>query len=156
VTDPDPHWALAELDRVMGAERVATWNARTRQPGGEWDTIRALPPRSRRRLVGARWLRRDGLPPDVAATIICDAVGDVRTTCEAMQWYCRTALVAIDEARREAHRDRHARAARRLGARSYYDVRATRAVLAGYPSLWHERVARGWTENRRRDWAKAA
>lgn len=137
----------------MRGETVATWN-RHRQPGGEWDAIRSLPPRARRRLIGARLLTLDGLMPDVAGEVIARAVPEVDDTCAAMRWYVRVGLASIDEARRVAHRHRHERLARAEGARSYYDLRSTRAVLDGYASLWALRQARGWGENRRRDWAK--
>lgn len=65
--------------------------------------------------------------------------------CEVVAWYVREALAAIEEGRRASHYDRHLAYAKRQGARTYYDLRDTRAVLDGYPSLWAMRKARGWT-----------
>ena len=148
----EPLWAVHELERVMGPERVATWNARTRQPGGEWDVIRSLPPRTRRRLTGAGFFSAGGLMPDVAADLIVSGVGGVDTVDDALRWYVRTATEAIRQARRGAEANRRAKQAARLGVGSFYEVRVAQARAAGHRSLWAYRQARGWGENRRPKW----
>lgn len=140
----DP-WAtihLDEIERVMGPDRV-------RHPihgsdGGEWDTLRALPRYEKRVLTGAGYLTVSGLFPDVAAEIICSQTR-ADDTCEAMEWYIRTALEAIKEARRLAYDRRTTALARRHGYGTYHQLRTFQAVQEGFDTYRHKRRERGWT-----------
>lgn len=136
---------LAELERVVDGNRLLYMPARCLGGlGGEWDWLRALSAKQRRRLIGAGWLSRVGERPDVLADAIIREVGGVETLDEALTWYVRHALAAIPEARREAHRRRHDRRARALGFPSYYHLRAATAREHGHGSFWHMRKDRGW------------
>jgi hypothetical protein len=139
--------AWAELDRVMAGDTIATWN-RHRQPGGEWDAIRALPIRTRRRLTAAGMMRRDGLMPDVAAERIIREVPGVGDLDAALAWWARTALAAIGERRRVIDADARHRYARRNGHGTHYALRSAQARAAGHRSVWAMRQARGWKSSR--------
>lgn len=117
------------LENIIGGESLATWNSR-RPNGGEWDALRAVPLRTRRRLTGAGYLSLRGMLPDEFSDLL-----ERNGVKDPIPWYIRTALLAIDEkhaARRRArekalaptglfqHRDQLAKAA---GFRSYYDYR---------------------------------
>lgn len=132
---------LDELARVMGPERV-------RHPvhgdgHGEWDVLRALPRHEKRILTGAGYLTPRGLRPDVAADIIC-GLTRADDTCEAMEWYCTTALRAVVERRRVAYELRTSRLARRQGYKTYHQLRTAQAVLEGYDTYRHKRREKGW------------
>lgn len=138
--------ATDDIERVLGANRLLSMPPKRRpQLGGEWDALLSIPNRTRRTLIGAGFLTSTGLKPDVAAECISAGVPGVETTDDAVEWYVRTALVSIAEQRRVRHSVRHHRFAVRQGAVSYFDYRDTVAVLAGFPSLWHYRKAKGWT-----------
>lgn len=135
---------LDELDRVVGAATLLS--PTYADDGGEWDPLRALPTRTRRRLAGAGYLTSYGERPDVFAELIVDRVAGIETVDDALDWYVRTSLRAIDERRRQAHRTRHLRTARQHGAASYYEHRTNVARFEhGFRSLWHYRKAKGWT-----------
>lgn len=136
---------VAELDRVLDGNPIQSRPSRPEHAGGEWDPLLALPRRTRRRLIGAGYLNPNGIPPDVAADYIIARVAGVETVDDALGWYVRTALRAIPERRRHAHRSRHHRHAVRCGAATYYELRNLRAIADGYASLWHYRKAKGWT-----------
>ena len=136
-------WALDELERVVGAEGLAS--SPGRHAGGEWDYILSLPRCTRRRLVGAGYMRRTGMSPDELEALIVPRVSGVETTDEAMAWYVRTCLVAIGERRTLARRRRHHRLARRNGFSTYFEYREFLAAREGHASHWHERKHKGWT-----------
>jgi hypothetical protein len=76
-----------ELDRVTGGNPVQYRPKPTEvRPGGEWDYLRALPKRTRRRLIGAGYLSPRGERPDVVAGWIIDRVPGIETTDEAIAW----------------------------------------------------------------------
>ncbi|HWL44574.1 MAG TPA: hypothetical protein VNQ73_16660 [Ilumatobacter sp.] len=135
-------WALDELDRVMRGDAIASRSGC--RPGGEWDALRALPVRVRRRLLGAGYLRPGGLEPDVAADLIASQVPGVGSVDAAIEWYVRTCLAAIAEARTDAGRRRRAQLARRGGHSTYYAYRSEWARDRGHQSVWHMRRDRGW------------
>jgi hypothetical protein len=132
-------------------EPLPTWNRHRghlgmdgkRKPGGEWDYIRALPIRTRRRLTGAGFMAREAMRPDEFADMLRRNVphladlGD--TDCHA--WYVKHALLALTERRQAEHHDRHLAYALASGAPSYYALRDQRARAAGYRSFWHQRKA---------------
>lgn len=120
-------WAIDELWRVLGADVVRS--PRREYTGGEWDYLKSLPLATRRRLIGGRYLLADGLAPDVAADIICAAVPECETTCDAMEWYVRTALTAIVQTRKVAEQRR-------------YRARVQRAHDAGQDSYHYHRLAK--------------
>lgn len=125
-------YALDELDRVLGNERLRSPGARRGGRSGPWDeydVLRQMSRRTIRRLIGAGYLRRRGAVHDEVAEIILARVPGLSSPDEAISWYCTTALVAIGEARREAR----ARVYRR---------RVRRAHAAGYRSFHHQRVSR--------------
>lgn len=144
-------WAEAELDRVMGSDTVATWN-RGRGAGGEWDTIKALPLRTRQRLTSAGYFSRHGMLPDVASDVICRHVGGVDDIDAAMRWYIRTARLALEQRRRRLHYQRHLQIAIEYDDVSYYARRQRLAIEAGHASLWAYRLSKGWVENRTSRW----
>jgi hypothetical protein len=132
---------LDEIERVMGPDRV-------RHPihgsdGGEWDYLRALPKPERRILTGAKYLTPTGMLPDVAAEVIC-AQTRAEDTCEAMDWYVRTALKAIQERRRLAYDRRTRNLASRHGYSAYHQLRTFQAVCEGFDTYRHKRRERGW------------
>lgn len=142
-------YALDEIERVLAGNRALTMPDRALYGAlagaGEWDWLRALPRRTRRRLAGAGYLTATGERPDVLADMICANVPGVSTSCDAMAWYVATALRAIIEGRRESHRHRHARFARSKGHATYYAYRRAVALEHGHGSVWHMRKDRGWT-----------
>lgn len=145
------------LYSVLGGEPMPTWNRNRghvtmkrgprggvrRHPGGEWDYIRSLPIKTRRRLTAAGFMARGGMQPDDFAGLIrlrapgMGGSGD--TDCHA--WFVRHALLALTERRRAEHHDRHLAYARAQGAPTYYSLRNSEAYLDGYDSLWHKRKA---------------
>jgi hypothetical protein len=132
---------LDEIERVMGPDRV-------RHPvhgsdGGEWDYLRALPKPEKRVLTGAKYLTPHGMLPDVAAEVIC-AQTRAEDTCEAMDWYVRTALKAIQERRRLAYDRRTRNLASRHGYSAYHQLRTFQAVCEGFDTYRHKRRERGW------------
>lgn len=117
-------YARAELDRVLGGDRIRT--PKTTQTGGESDPFRSHSRRDLRRLTGAGYLVAGGLSHDEAADWITDHVPGIENPDDAIDWYVRTALEAIDEARR----DRNA---------AIYARRKARAIALGWRSFWHRR-----------------
>jgi hypothetical protein len=136
-------YALGELDRVVGGERLAS--SPGPRNGPEWDGLRLMNQRTLRRLRGAGWMISGGMQPDQLTEVIVPRVADVELIDEAIEWYVRTCLVAIAEARLVAQRQRHRKLAVRNGHRTYYDYRTALAQEQGYESLWHMRKAKGWT-----------
>lgn len=141
--DGDTFWALDELDRVVAGEALASRPRPNGEP--EWDYLRDLPKRTLRRLRGAGCMRSGAMPPDLLADLIVSRVADCETIDDAMEWYVKTCLVAIDEARVLARRRRHLNVARRNGHSSYYQYRTALARQQGYASVWEMRKDRGWT-----------
>ena len=142
------------LYSACGGEPLATWNRNRghigmdgrRKPGGEWDYIRVLPIRTRRRLTGAGYMAKHGMLPDEFADMIranAPGMGGKGDT-QCIEWYVGHALLALKERRRAEHYDRHLAYARSRGASSYYALRNSEAFLDGYASLWHKRKANGW------------
>lgn len=114
-----------DLDHVMNGDRMTSRISTS--GGGEWDALRSLPLRLRRRMIGARMLRPGALDPDQVADRLADYFGREFSTCEAVDWY-------VDNCRRELrHRDdtRHA---------AIYRRRVERLQRAGFRSLWHYRT----------------
>lgn len=136
-------WALDELERVLGGETLRS--SLLGQTGGEWDSLRLLPARTRRRLIGARYATPGGLAPDQLAELVRGRVAGIHTTDDAIMWYVRTCLTAIDEARLLAGRRRKLAVARRNGHLTYYQYRTELARAKGYGSVWDERRMRKWT-----------
>lgn len=128
------------LELVVGGERIATSARPAARRGGEWDAWYAVPLRKRQRLTGAGWARRRGMAPDQLADVIRQTYPHLSDS-ECVEWYVRTALLAIDESRRARRAARTARFCARIGARSYYAYRDVRCVLAGWPSFWAWRKA---------------
>lgn len=140
----DP-WAtihLDELERVLGRVRIR--HPAHGSDGGEWDYLRALPDGTKRTLKQAGYLTPHGMLPDVAADLIC-AVTRAEDTCEAMEWYVKTALGAIKESRRLAYERRTTRLAQRHGYKTYHQLRTFQAILEGYQTYRHKRREKGWT-----------
>lgn len=139
-------YALDELERVVGGEALASSPSRRgSQAGGEWDVIYGYPRKTRRRLIGAGFMRVGGMPPDVLADTIRPRVPGCETTDDAMRWYVKTCLVALAERRILAHRYRHLCVARRNGHRTYYAHRTAYARSLGFDSVYDMRKKRGWT-----------
>lgn len=111
-------WHL-DVDAICNGERLAS---SARGPGGEWDAVRAISRRTRRRLIGAGWLRARGLAPDQMAEVLGAHFGRDFTSCEAVEWYVRHSLLQLQAERR-------ARWARQ------YQARNARARALGYSCL---------------------
>lgn len=136
------------LDEACSGLRLA--GPRPRQQGGEHDYLATMSARMLRRLRGAGWLVRWDHPaaaaPDVLHRVALEVgAPHTRTIEEFVQWYVRTASLAIRESRTLAHRRRHAAVAKAGGDESYYARRARLAIEAGYPSFWAYRQAHGWS-----------
>jgi len=137
------------LDAVLGGERLGTFDRR-RCTGAEWDAMRDVPLKVRRRLTSAGWLRRDGLAPDWLAQLLeahgppCPG-GSWWDTSTAVTWYLDHAGRAVAERRAAHHHDRHHAVALASGHGSYFARRDALARAAGYRSLWDMRKALGWT-----------
>ena len=112
-----------DLDLVCNGNRLASM---PRGAGGEWDALRDLGRRERRRLIGHGFLSAKGLAPDVLAEYLGSWFGRDFTADEAVEFYLDNARRAVAERRRT----RHSR---------IYERRNTRAQRAGYRSLWHYR-----------------
>lgn len=121
------------FELVLQAE--AHRSAPGRHPGGEWDAWFALPRRTRRVLIGARFARRGGLEPDVLADLIVRNHPNLGGELP-LEWFYRSCLEVLAERRRARHRDRHLRVAVESGHGSYYERRCALAVAAGFPSFW--------------------
>lgn len=128
--------ALTDLGLVGSSIK----HPRYRTTGGEWDGLAALPARCLRSLTGTRILTPDGMPPDVAAEWVGNGLNREFTPDDLADWLRLVVWPGIAEARGE--REAAARRARALawGARSYYHLRDTQAVLEGYNGLWHKRT----------------
>ena len=97
--------------------------------------------RTIRTLTGARVLTPGGLPPDVAAEWVGARLCRQMTADDLAEWLRRVVAPAIAERRAERVRLRRHQFAVAQGARSYFHLRDTRAVLAGFPSYWYQRSA---------------
>lgn len=135
-------YALGELDRVVGSDRLAS--SPGPRNGPEWDGLRLMNQRHLRKLRGAGWMRSGAMQPDQLAELIVPRVAGVESIDAAMEWYVRTCLVAIAEAQIVARRHRHRKLAVRNGHPTYYDYRTAQAKANGYESVWHMRKERGW------------
>jgi hypothetical protein len=135
-----------ELLRVVGAEVMPTWNRDRRNAGGEWDYIRSMPLRTRKRLTSAGYMGKHAMGPDKFADLIRHNVPGARNLSdgECHDWYVGLALRALAERRRVRGAERKQRLARRAGASSYYELRGAQARAEGYRSYWHMRKAKGW------------
>ena len=141
---------------ITGGEPLATWNRLRgrlgsdgrRQVGGEWDAVRSLPLRVRRKLTGARYMSAHGPAPDQFAEIIRHRVPgeDSMTDDDVVAWYVREALRAIRERRTARQRDVKRAIAKRAGVNSYYEYRRLQAQAAGFDSFWAYRQHRKWEE----------
>lgn len=117
---------------------------RPHERGGEWDLLRGLPPRTLRRLRGARLLGvAGGVGPDDLADQVRRQAGEM-TDCDALTLWEREASRMIEERRREARRRRERRIADRAGCDSWWSYRASLAAAAGHPSVHSYAKARGW------------
>jgi len=139
-----PLWALDELDRVVGSEALASSPTRWNVGQGEWDYLHLLPRKTLRRLRGARYMRVGGMQPDVLAELIAPNVAGCDSTDAAMEWYVKTCLVAVAEARLIAGRKHRLRVAQRNGHQNYYQYRTESAKRQGYDSVYKMRKGRGW------------
>lgn len=131
-----------ELERVCEGEIHRT--SPPRRAGGEWDPWKALPRRTKLRLIGAGYARRGGLEPDVLADVIVRNKPDVAD--DPLGWYYRTALAALRERRSASRKDRRNRLARAAGCRTEYAYRTLQAQAAGFETFWQYRLARKWAE----------
>ena len=138
------------LESYVHTERLGTWNRHRghvgmdgkRKPGGEWDYLRYhVTLRNRRRLAGAGWLVRGGLAPD-QLELVLHAAGLHHDN--PIEWYVKTALAAIPEARLASEQRRRNLLAHREGHESFYAYRNARAVSLGYRSLYDQRRQEGW------------
>lgn len=134
----------AEFDRVWGSGSIL--HPIHGGDGGEWDTLRRLGRPALRTLTGARLLTPHGMFPDDAATHVIGPRTGLFDTCEAMEWFGRTALLAIEERRRRRHHERHLALAKRHDHRTYFRYRNALSVERGYPSYAAERQAR-WSDS---------
>jgi hypothetical protein len=116
--------------------------------GGEWDTLRRAPAKVLRRLTGARWLTPYGMAPDQVACELTGPYKGIDDVDDAMTWFLRTAVAALDERRARRHWERHQAVARRHGYKTYYDYRTWLAIEKGYHSVWDMRRDR-WPEGER-------
>lgn len=118
------------FDQVIGAEAHASSPTVKGKHGGEWDAWYALPRRTRRRLIGAGFARKGAMEPDVLADLITrqGVTDDYR---EALDWFYRTAIAALDERQRERRRVR----------RVPFVDRNAKAIAQGYLSFWQYRKA---------------
>jgi hypothetical protein len=126
---------IGDLLYVLG-EVMPTWNRHRghvgmdgrRKPGGEWDYIRSMPLRTRRRLTSAGYMAKHAMGPDEFADLIRGCVPGMSDLSdgECHAWYVRTALLALTERRRAEHHDRHLAFARSLGYPTYYALRRAR------------------------------
>lgn len=97
--------------------------------GGEWDEVRSISRKTKRRLVGAGMMRPGGLPPDVLAEVVSDWFGRPMEPCEVVQWYVRECVKTLD--RRIVERN----------ARTYR-TRDGQAREQGFQSFWYRRKYR--------------
>ncbi len=112
---------------------------------GSWDYLRTTADRRLlRRLTGAGYFSTRGDHPEIAAVYIVQLVPGVEDTDDAMKWYVRTAARALAEGRLERRRARDLKRARAAGHPTPYAHRDAEARAAGYRSLYHLRIARGW------------
>jgi hypothetical protein len=126
-----------DLLYVLG-EVMPTWNRSRghvgcdgrRKPGGEWDYIRSMPLKTRRRLTGAGYMAKHAMGPDEFADLIRNCVPGMsdKSDGECHAWYVRHALLALTERRRAEHYDRHLAYARSLGYPTYYALRRAREL----------------------------
>lgn len=121
---------------------------RRRRPdeiGGEWDYLRGLPPKVRRRLVGAGLLGTSlGVAPDQLTEEINHRLGADLQTCDAVALWCREALRTIEERQREARRRRERQRAREAGFRSWWEYRTALYRDRGASSVHAYAIAQGW------------
>lgn len=120
-------WSAGTID----VDRVCRSNVLGSRPGpgGEWDEVRSISRRSRRRLIGAGMMSPRGLAPDVLADIVSDWFGRDMDACETVQWYVRNSIAELD---------------RRVVARNArtYQSRDTQAKADGFWSFYHRRRVR--------------
>lgn len=153
------------LHATTGGTPLATWNRDRghigmdgkRKPGGEWDYLRVLPIRTRRRLTGAGFMSKYGMAPDEFADVIRDNAPGMggKGDTECIAWFVGHALLALKERRRAEHYDRHLAYARANGASSYYALRDQRARAAGFRSFWHMRKEASYFDYAPGDWPAA-
>lgn len=133
-------WSAQTID----VDLVCRGNTLGSRPGegGEWDEVRSLPRRTKRRLIGAGMMRPYGMAPDQLAQVVSDWFGRDMDPCETVRWYVRNCLMILDarvvarNARTYRNRDS---ASREQGFISFYHRRRHR-----------ERVRRRELLNRRR------
>lgn len=143
---PTPIWD--RLMSITGGNALATYHG---QKGAEWDVLRDVPLRTRRRLTSAGLMARDGEKPDVFCDLLVTYGGGEAERFDGynpLAWWLREAVRALDERQSAVRKDRRRRLARRHGDRSYYAYRVAWCRERGYPSLWSYRQAMRWTENR--------
>lgn len=130
------------LETIIGADTLATWNP-TRGTGGEWDTLRAVPLRTRQRLTSAGYLSRHGMAPDVFSDLLTQ-YGGAQVGSDPIAWYVRTALQAMAERRAARRRARETALARSTGHSTLFYHRDKLAQQAGYRSYYDYRMRAGW------------
>lgn len=121
------------LEGIIGGESLATWNP-SRGRGGEWDTLRETPLRTRQRLTGAGYLSARGMLPDE----FTDLLG------KPIDWYIRTALLAMDERHAARRRAREKALAKSTGNDRLFRHRDQLARAAGFRSYYDYRMNSGW------------
>lgn len=112
-----------DLDHVCNGNRLVS---SPRGSGGEYDALRDLSTRERRRLIGHGFLSPRGLAPDVLAQYLSSYFGRDFSSCEAVEFYLDNARRAVRERRSTYHARVYAR-------------RNERARRAGFRSLWQYR-----------------
>jgi len=132
-------WSAQTID----VDRVCRGNVLGSRPGpgGEWDEVRSIPRRTRRRLIGAGMMSPRGMAPDVLADIVSDWFGRDMDSCETVRWYVRSCVLILDQ--RRVARD----------ARTYRQ-RDRLAKDRGFISFYHQRRTR--ERQRRREQRRAA
>jgi len=128
-------WAI-DIDAVCGSNVLGSRPGR--HAGGEWDEVRAISRKVRRRLIGAGLMHPRGMAPDQLAEVVGDWFGRDFTADELVAWYVWHGLQTIEQrrtaARARTYRRRDARA-RAEGFRSFYHRRRFQELQR------HERAA---------------
>jgi hypothetical protein len=122
--------------------------------GGEWDGVRQLGTRTRRRLAGGGYVRANGYSPDVLAHTAAHVLGKELDACEFTDMYVRLAEGQMDENQsRESQQFMEQRRRNRLagehGCKSFASYRDMQARKLGFKSLYDMRKHR-WPDSVRK------
>jgi hypothetical protein len=143
---------LTDGSRLRPPDRTET--------GGEWDGVRQLGTRTRRRLAGGRYVRSTGYAPDVLAHTAAHILGKELEADEFVDMYVRLAEGQMDENQsRESQlfmeQRRRDRLATKHGCKSFANYRDQQARALGFSSLYDMRKHR-WPDSIRKPDAAAA